>query len=210
MNQIKNIILDLGGVIINLDILRTITAFDAMSDEPFQNIYTQLKQTPIFDKYDKGTILELEFFTALKLNIQTHATIDQMKEAWNDMLLDFPVDRLELLKKLKNRYRLFLLSNTNETHIKIFEKKLQQLGYINLEPFFETVYYSCRMGMRKPNIEIFEYVLQQHHLVATETIFIDDTQQHVDGAQKAGIQAHLLPKNKEVVTLLAELGINVE
>ncbi len=209
MNQIKNIIFDLGGVLINLDIPATIEAFNKFSSTPFEAGFTQQKQTSIFDDFDKGTITENDFFAGIKDLFTIDAQLDQMKNAWNKMLLDFPDDRLELLKKLKPRYRLFLLSNTNETHVTVFENKLKEIGYVNLEPFFEKVYYSCRIGMRKPNKNIFEYVLNENKLIANETLFIDDTQQHVDGALEAGINAMLLPKNSSPAELLRTIGIQI-
>ncbi len=208
MGKIKNIIFDLGGVIINLDTPRTIEEFDKLSGKPFEAVYTQLHQTPLFDLFDKGMASESDFFNGLKVALETEIEADAMIKAWNAMLLDFPLHRLNLLKELKKHYRLFLLSNTNETHIKEFEKHLLQTrGYANLEPFFEKVYYSCRMGMRKPDTEIFAYVLKENHLIPEETIFIDDTKQHVEGAAKTGISAQLLPKGKDISEWIKDLGL---
>jgi len=208
MGQIKNIIFDLGGVIINLDINKTIQAFNKLSNIPFETIYTQLQQTPIFDKFDKGEISESDFFDELQIALALPISKEKLIFAWNAMLLDFPKHRLDLLQKLKPHYRLFLLSNTNETHITEFEAALfKQHGYKNLEAFFETVYYSCRMGKRKPNADIFDYVISNHNLNPQETLFIDDTAQHVKGALKTGIQAKLLEKNKEIEDLIKELGL---
>ncbi len=208
MSKINTIIFDLGGVIINLDIAATIAGFNKLSGKPFETIYTQLQQTPVFDRFDKGLITEQEFFNGLKVAMDAEPDDQQMLKAWNAMLLDFPLHRLEVLTQLKNRYRLFLLSNTNETHIRAFEAHLlESRGYHNLEPFFEKVYYSCRMGMRKPDTEIFDYVLKENHLVAEETLFIDDTIHHVEGALKTGIRAQLLPKDKDVAELIAELQL---
>ncbi len=135
-------------------------------------------------------------------------TDEELLFAWNAMLLDFPKHRLELLSKLKPNYRLFLLSNTNESHVLEFEKTLfASHGYQNLEPFFEKVYYSCRMNQRKPNADIFESVLNENNLVAEETLFIDDSPQHVEGALTLGVKAMLLEKNNEVEDLLKELKL---
>lgn len=208
MREIKNIVFDLGGVIINLDIPRTITEFNKLSTKPFESIYTQLQQSPIFDLFDKGQISESDFFLQLKDHLKEGVTDTQMKEAWNAMLLDFPIHRLQLLSTLKSNYRIFLLSNTNETHINQLESDLyKEHGYNNLEPFFEKVYYSCRIGMRKPDSEIFEFVLNQNNLNAHETIFIDDSPQHVAGAIKIGIQSYLLPRDKDVSDLISELSL---
>jgi FMN phosphatase YigB (HAD superfamily) len=208
VSEIKNIIFDLGGVIINLDIPKTISEFNKLSANPFESIYNQLQQTPIFDLFDKGQISESDFFFELKKSLKKPVTDTQLLFAWNAMLLDFPGHRLELLNQLKQRYRIFLLSNTNETHINRFEKDLyQQHGYENLEPFFEKVYYSCRIGMRKPDREIFDFVLKENALNASETIFIDDSPQHIEGALKTGIKAHLSTKDKDVISLIEQLNL---
>lgn len=208
MSKINNIIFDLGGVIINLDIPKTINEFNKLSSIPFESIYTQLQQYPIFDLYDKGEISSDDFFNDLKKITKTDNDIPAIRKAWDAMLLDFPKHRLELLNSLKDKYRIFLLSNTNEAHIETFELDLyNQHGHKNLEPFFEKVYYSCRMGMRKPDTEIFDYVLNQNSLSAEETLFIDDSPQHIEGALKTGINAKLLHKHREVADLLSEIGI---
>lgn len=208
MSEIKNIIFDLGGVIINLDIPKTIAEFNKLSVVPFESIYNQLQQSPIFDLFDKGQISETDFFKELKRYLKEDVTDTQMIDAWNAMLLDFPIHRLQLLSALNLKYRIFLLSNTNETHITQLESDLhKEHRYKNLEPFFEKVYYSCRIGMRKPDSDIFEFVLNQNKLNAHETIFIDDSPQHIKGALNTGIQSYLLPRDKDVSDLISELSL---
>lgn len=208
MSQIKNIIFDLGGVIINLDTNKTIQEFNKLSTKQFETIYTQLQQSPIFDKFDKGEITETDFFNEIQKALEVHIPIEKLLFAWNAMLLDFPKHRLQLLEKLKANYRLFLLSNTNETHISEFENTLfKQHGYQNLESFFETVYYSCRIGKRKPNSDIFDFVLKQNNLNPEETLFIDDSPQHIEGAIKSGIKAEFLAKDRDVQDLITELKL---
>lgn len=208
MSEIKNIIFDLGGVIINLDIPKTIAEFNKLSVVPFESIYTQLQQSPIFDLFDKGQISETDFFKELKKYLKEDVTDTQMIDAWNAMLLDFPIHRLQLLSSLKSKYRIFLLSNTNETHITQLESDLhKEHRYKNLEPFFEKVYYSCRIGMRKPDSDIFKFVLNQNKLNAHETIFIDDSPQHIKGALNTGIQSYLLPRDKDVSDLITQLNL---
>lgn len=210
MSEIKNIIFDLGGVIINLDIPKTIDEFNKLTNKPFESIYSQLQQSPIFDLFDKGQISEFNFFSEIQKSLGSDVPHHKLLFAWNAMLLDFPLHRLELLIQLKSKYRLFLLSNTNETHVTEFENTLQKHhGYKNLEPFFEKVYYSCRMQMRKPEPEIFNYVLTHHNLNPQETLFIDDSPQHIEGALKTGIKAHYLAKNRDVEELIGDLKLLV-
>lgn len=208
LSQIRNIIFDLGGVIINLDIPATIAAFNKLSDVPFEEIYTQAQQNELFDKFDKGLITDFDFFTQLRKELRYQGADEELLRAWNAMLLDVPARRLDLLVQLRLHYKTFLLSNTNETHVEAFERELyRQHGVKNFNDYFEGVYYSCRMGMRKPDEEIFHTLLKKHRLAPSETIFIDDTEQHVRGAGRCGIKSYLLPKNMEVGDLLKELRI---
>ncbi|MBA3665108.1 MAG: HAD family phosphatase [Bacteroidetes bacterium] len=208
MKHIKNIIFDLGGVIINLDINKTIAEFNKLTDLKFEDIYTQAQQADLFNNLDKGTISPEEFFKGLRNELKYIQEDDLLIFAWNAMLLDIPEKRLDVLVKAKQNYNTFLLSNTNEPHIAVFEKNLyRQHGVKNFEDYFDKVYYSCRMNMRKPDKEIFEHVLKDNELDPAETVFIDDSIQHVRGAGECGINSYLLPKNMEVGDLLKELKL---
>jgi putative hydrolase of the HAD superfamily len=206
--MIKNIIFDLGGVIINLDLQRTITEFNKISNVPFEELYSQSKQISLFNDFDKGLISDYDFFMQLKKEIRHTGSDEELLKAWNSMLLDVPQKRLDLLVKVKQKYNTYLLSNTCEPHIAAFESDLYQThGVKNFNDYFDKVYYSCRMGMRKPDAEIFQRVLDENELKAEETVFIDDSEQHVKGAGTVGIKAYLLPKNMEVGELLKEIGL---
>jgi len=208
MREIKNIIFDLGGVIINLDTNLTIHEFNKISSIPFEEVYTQAKQSELFNAFDKGQISDFDFFSALRKEIRYEGPEVDLLYAWNAMLLDVPEKRLDLLVEMKQNYNTFLLSNTCEPHITAFENDLYlQHGVKNFNDYFDKVYYSCRVGMRKPDKEIFELVLKQNGLVPEETVFIDDSAQHVKGAGECGINAYLLPKNMEVGDLLKELKL---
>ncbi len=200
---IKNIIFDFGGVIININYQLTRDAFIRLGISNFDEIYSQLKQNPVFDKFEIGEIEEAEFFEELEklvpLNIKRSALIS----AWNAMLLDFPKENFDFLKQIKGKYRTFLLSNTNETHLNFYFKKLKEWYDIeNMDPLFEKTFFSCRLGLRKPNVEIFEHLLHENKLNPEETLFIDDSPQHVVGARKAGLRAHYLQKPETIISVL--------
>jgi len=208
MTEIKNIIFDLGGVIINLDTNLTIHEFNKISAIPFEEVYTQASQTELFNAFDKGKITDFEFFSQLRKQIRYEGSEVDLLYAWNAMLLDVPERRLDLLVNMQQSYNTYLLSNTCEPHIKAFENDLYiEHGVKNFNDYFDKVYYSCRLGMRKPDKEIFELVLKENALVPEETVFIDDSIQHVKGAGECGIKAYLLPKNMEVGDLLKELHL---
>ena len=192
--EIKNIILDFGGVLLDIDYQLTEKAFVDLGCSNFREIYSQAQQTNLFDDFETGKISETAFFNELRriANLQ-HLTKSDLENAWNAMLLGFREEVYHMLQELKKEYRLFLLSNTNETHITAFEKLLQKVCPVaDFERLFEKVYYSCRINQRKPDVSCFNFVLNDANIKAEESIFIDDSIQHVEGAYKARIQAYWL------------------
>ena len=116
---------------------------------------------------------------------------EELLHAWNVILLDIPKPRIDAVHKLKQRFRTFLLSNTNAIHVAEFEKTIDEtMGIEYFRSAFEHIYYSNELGLRKPHTEVYEFVLKQHGLVAERTLFIDDTIRHVEGARKAGLKGH--------------------
>ena len=189
LNGIKNIIFDLGMVIINLDKEATPAAFKKLAGDKYEVIMEEKDSEVFFNQYETGKISTEEFVETLKIKIGNGCTSTDVKNAWNAMLKDIPEKRFEILKEAKVNYRTFCLSNTNELHIDFIFNELQQdRGIKNLDPFFEKVYLSHEMGQRKPDVEIFETVIRENDLKPSETLFIDDTAGHLEGARKAGLQ----------------------
>jgi glucose-1-phosphatase len=206
--QYKSIIFDLGGVIINLDYQRTANAFKSLGAIDFDAIYSQKKQEFLFDHFEKGTISDDEFRQQIRKYLKPGVIDKEIDDAWNAMLLDIPEYRIKALSEFKKNYRIFLLSNTNAIHVKAFTGILEtEYGPSTFEKIFEKVYYSCALKMRKPDAEIFEMVLRQNDLNPSETIFIDDSPQHVDGAKKTGIAAYLLKQKVEFTDLINAISV---
>jgi glucose-1-phosphatase len=190
---IRNIIFDLGGVLINLDMEATAREFIALGMTDFNAHYSKARQSGLFDAFDRGAITPEEFRTGLKKYLPPGITDAQIDHAWNAMLLDIPEERLTLLKELKGKYRLFLLSNTNEIHVDAFSAYLKRrFGHEDFSPYFERWYYSCRIGKRKPSADAFRHVLDENKLELNETVFIDDSEQHILGAKQIGLRAEFL------------------
>lgn len=201
-NSKEAIIFDLGGVLLNLDYDLTEKAFISLGMPNFGESYSQLQQTQLFDRYEIGEISSFHFVNRLLDLLPQGTTANQVVHAWDSMILDFPVKRLEELEVLSQKYRLFLLSNTNDLHIDAVRRSLEKtVGHRNLEQYFEKTYFSSAIGMRKPDSKIFEFVCSQNNLDPAKTIFIDDSPQHVEGAKSIGIEAILLEKNQEVFEL---------
>ncbi|TND10371.1 MAG: putative hydrolase of the HAD superfamily [Bacteroidetes bacterium] len=193
MQRFRNIIFDLGGVILNLDYRRTSTAFQKLGLQSFDEIYSQVQQSGLFDAYEKGLIGSAAFRETLAEHLPAGTVHEKIDEAWNAMLLDLPPERLEKLEALGKTHRIFLLSNTNEIHIRAFTEILRRdFGIESLSALFEKEYFSFRVGMRKPDVEIFQHVLLENGLSAAETLFLDDSPQHVEGGRRAGLTARLV------------------
>lgn len=209
--QIKNIILDLGGVIIDISYEAAANAFKKLGIKNFDELYSQKKQDHFFDNYETGNISDEKFRNEIKKNIPHPVGDAQIDDAWNSMLFSIPTKRVAFLKELKEKYRLFLLSNTNCIHINAFTEIVNRdFGKNILPDLFEKIYFSCKINMRKPDTEIFNYVMNENHLKKEETIFIDDSIQHVEGGKRAGLTSYHLDLSKNTLeNFLPEILLTV-
>ena len=184
---------------LNIDYTLTEQAFIAAGITDFPQLYSQLKQSDLFDRLEMGQLSAEEFIAAMQQAAAVPITEAQVIHAWNAMLLDFPVRRLQLLQQLRLYHDLFLLSNTNEIHEAAFNEILQRShGIPTIGVFFDKVYYSHRVGLRKPMKAIFELVLNDNHIQPEHTLFIDDSPQHIETAKALGIQTIYLEKGMTI------------
>ena len=191
----KTIIFDLGGILINIDYQRCVASFEKLNIFDFSKQFTQAAQSDFMDLFETGHKSENEFREWVNTFTPNKLTDQEIDTAWNSILLDFPKWKLELLQKVKQHYKVILFSNTNAIHVKgfleIFEKSYPTVQFFDL---FDQVYLSNEVGFRKPHAESFELILKKEGISAEETVFMDDTQRHVEGAKKAGINAFWLPE----------------
>ncbi len=191
--MIDTIIFDFGDIFINLDKQATIDGLEKLGLSAWNEELNQLNLS-----FEKGQISRENFLLGFQKHIPK-ASLDEIETAWNAILSDFPLKRLEFLQKLSGKYRLFLLSNTDSIHITTFENENGTSFYSDFYQCFEKVYFSFEMGMRKPDVEIYNYVLVQHGLVAKNTLFIDDKKENTDAASSLGINVWNLQVGKEDV-----------
>ena len=178
---IKNIIFDLGGVVLNLDQEKTLRAFKRLG----ANLEELNLESSIFLDLETGKIEADYFLQTIFTMLKGEANKEQITQAWNSMLLELPPHRVEIIRQLKSKYRLFLLSNTNSIHINaVYEEH----GKSIFEELFETVYLSHEIGIRKPDVACYEYVLSHAQLKGVETVFIDDNKSNLKGAEAAGMR----------------------
>lgn len=200
MRGIKNIIFDLGGVIINLDNRRTEQAFVGLGIGNIRQYFGHGHAASFFKDYEIGKITDREFIDAVRELTDPQATDKAIIDGWNALLLDFPPERMRLLGRLPGTYRIFLFSNTNALHLAALRRIYSEAyGSGALDDYFEKTYYSHLMGMRKPDRASFEYILRENQLKGSETLFVDDAIVNVEGAEQAGLRGLYL---RPGVTLL--------
>jgi putative hydrolase of the HAD superfamily len=194
--MINTIIFDFGDIFINLDKEATIKGLKELGLSEWNEDLNQLNL-----QFEKGEVSEESFLMGIQRHIPT-ACIDEISSAWNAILLDFPLYRLEFLQKLSKKYRLFLLSNTDAIHIETFEQETGISFYSDFYQCFEKVYFSFEMGMRKPDAEIFNYLIQKHDLSVKKTLFVDDKKENTDTALSLGFHIWNLQVGQEDVVQL--------
>lgn len=186
-DSIKNIIFDLGNVILNIDPLLSVKEMEKLGFKDFQKSYSLLSQSNLFDLLEKGEISSGNFYKEINIQLEGKKEDELIENAWNALLLDFPMDRIKLIQNLAKKYRLFLLSNTNEIHYRKYCNDFKKKFGFEFNSLFEKAYYSFELGMRKPDPEIFEKVLEDNNLSPFETLFVDDLDKNVDVAGRMGI-----------------------
>ncbi len=205
MSAIKNIIFDLGGVILDIDIDRTHHAFREMGLEKIEDLFGYGHAASFFKDHEQGKISDEDFIAQVQKLIPGSESL-AIRKAWNAMLLEFPAERIEYLRDLRKTYRLFLFSNTNGIHLEAFSMLYNSgSGNGKLDELFDKAYYSHLMGLRKPDKESFEFILKENNLLPEETLFVDDAAINIRGAEEAGLQTFHLQKGMDLRAISRKL-----
>ena len=199
--MIDTIIFDFGDIFINLDKRATIEGLERLGLSFWNEDLDRLNIS-----FEKGQISRDAFLLGIQKQIP-NATIDEILMAWNAVLLDFPLYRLEFLQLLSKKFRLFLLSNTDAIHIDHFEQREGASFYGDFYQCFEKVYFSYEMGMRKPDAEIYTTLINRHELSPKRTLFVDDKKDNTDAAKALGLHVWNLQVGKEDVIALFDKKI---
>jgi len=205
-SRIKNIIFDLGDVILNIDVPLASSSFAKLSGREQHEILTLFKEKELFRLFETGLVDEDAFRNMIRESLEFPDWSEEIIDtAWNSLLLDIPPARIELLQELGKNYRLFLLSNTSSIHIKQVNKILHAAtGIEKLDDLFEKVYLSYEMGIMKPDPAIYLQVLEESGLVAEETLFLDDNADNIAAASKLGIDTILVQKPVTILDYLKD------
>lgn len=204
INEYENIIFDLGGVILNLDYEQTVIEFKKLVPQLDPTVfYGKEEQLPFYSDYEMGKITTIDFVRKFNAHHHINLGIEIFTSCWNAMILDFPIQRIELIRNLRfHGKKIYLLSNINELHEQAVEKSFQRLNLeIKFLGLFDNYYYSHKIRLRKPTSEIFSLLLNENSIAAGKTLFIDDSLHHVLGARTLGIDSIHLEKPVSIENL---------
>ena len=202
MENISTIIFDLGGVIMDIDVKKTLNAFSGLGLKNVHEYFGHGFAASFFSDHEAGRITDEEFLQEIKKLLGGEVSDEAVIEAWNALLLRFPPERIALLTALKSRYRLFLFSNTNAIHQEKFNEIYRQSFPGELDALFEKAYYSHSLGQRKPDTAGFEHIIKENGLDPKHTLFVDDALMNVEGAIKAGLKGLYLPPGIFITDIL--------
>ena len=206
--MVKNIIFDFGGVLYRIRYQNIPEAFANCGIQHFEEIYSKQHQNDVMDLYEEGLITTEEFRDYIRSLASCPITDQQIDDCWNAILLGFPKEHEEMLQKASHHYNLYLFSNTNQLNYDKFRADMrEQFGYDLFDRYFQRCYFSQLLHIRKPKAEGFRHILQENHLQPAETLFIDDSPQHLAGARACGLQTLHLADGMKVKELFDEEGL---
>ena len=192
-NTIHNIIFDFGGVIIEISHQRLEESFRRYGVENFDLLFSQAMQSELFKKFEKGKITQVQFRKEFRKLTNLDISDDILDQLWNQIIGDYPPHRIELLRRIKANYKLFLFSNTNNIHYNFYIEKFKQEFGFDFHSLFNNTYWSFKMGKRKPDLASFSEIMVKEGLVPEETLFIDDSLQNIVAAKQLDLKTiHLI------------------
>ncbi len=204
---IENIIFDFGGVILDIDPQLTINEFIKLGYSKENKLNGKDFYQKVIHKFEKGIFTPEVFRNKLRDYLHMDLTDQQIDDAWNALLFDIPRERIEVIEKVKQNYPIYLLSNSNEIHYDLYVRDLQlRFGYKEFNELFNKSYFSFDLHMCKPDPEIYEFVINQENLNPATTLFIDDREDNLEGARKAGLITYHLTNPERIRDIFDENG----
>jgi putative hydrolase of the HAD superfamily len=197
--NIKTIIFDFGGVILDIDPQITIKEFQKMGFKDVAKTNSKEFIEDIIRKFERGIYTPEVFRKKLKAFLELEVSDQKLDDAWNALIYDIPAERIEILEQVKKNYQMLLLSNSNEIHYDLYVRDLQlRFGYREFDELFDKSYFSFDMHLSKPDPEVYEFIINQHDLKPSQTLFIDDNEENIAAASKLGLKTYLLAKPERV------------
>ncbi len=206
--KIENIIFDFGGVVLDIDPQLTINEFVKLGFSDLEKA-TSDEFTQLIRKFERGIYTPEVFRNKMKKFLEIKISDQQFDDAWNALLFDIPSERIDIIEQVKENYQILLLSNSNEIHYDLYVRDLQlRFGYREFADLFHEAYFSFDLHLSKPDIEIYEFIINQNELKPKKTLFIDDRSDNIEAARKAGLQTYLLQKPERVRDIFTDGILN--
>ena len=199
--RIKNILFDLGGVILDIDVHATLKGFYELGFPSELLQYPNNMTSDLFFRYETGKIGTEEFRNEIRNLTGLDLSDEALDEAWNAMIIRIPVERTQLIEKLMGQYELYMLSNTSPLHVPVFEQMYLEKAGKPMRDFFKKLYYSFEIGWHKPDNEAWEYVVRDAGIVPEETLFLDDNIHNIKASQELGFQAIHIHERIQLMSL---------
>lgn len=197
------ILFDLGGVIIDIDPERSLRTFEQMGYHDIRPVYATMAEEGWFTRLEIGEAEPVDIYARLRSSLSKEISDEDIRKGWNALLGKLPAERIQLLEQLSDRYRLYLLSNTNPIHMATIHQLVRyDFGVSDMGHWFEQDYYSYEMGLRKPDPTIYQVILDDHLLDPAATLFVDDTPANIESAAQLGFQTLHVPDNRSIVELM--------
>ena len=200
-STINKIILDFGGVIYNIDHQKQKETFSKFGLDNFEELYSQARQSPLFSDFECGKISSNAFRSEVNDMLGNRFSESKIDIAWNSILIGFPTENVKLLEQLSKHYTIYLLSNTNAIHYNVYINEFRDKFGYDFNALFEKSFWSFKVGMRKPNHNIYKHVVSECGINDVNTLFIDDTQVNVTTAKEARINSYWLKPGKKLKDL---------
>jgi len=201
LKGIRNIIFDLGGVLLNIDPKKTIEAFGQLGMEQLIGEKGLTYDHDVFYLMEQGKITPEEFRNGVRELLTGEVTDDQIDTAWTAMLLDFPKVRVELVQKLRNEFNIYLFSNTNAIHVLKYQDIFRKQHGFEVSSLFEKDFHSNEIGFRKPSSDSFQEIIRLSGINPEESLFVDDSLLNVEGAIACGLKGYWLEPGQKIEEL---------
>lgn len=204
--NIKNLLFDFGGVIVSIEKEKAVNRFKEIGVSRIEEFLGEFRQGGVFLEYEEGKITDQEFYAALrKISDKEDMTAEEIDSAWLAFITDVPQYKLDMLKELRGKYNLYLLSNTNPSVMGWADSSNFTPEGLPISAYFDKSYMSYKIGSAKPDKEIFEYIIKDSGLEPSETLFFDDGEANIKAAEALGFQTHLTDQNEDLRKVIEQI-----
>jgi glucose-1-phosphatase len=202
--EIKNIIFDWGGVLLNINPLLSLEEFETICGISKEDLINKFLSARVFEKFDTGYLKPEQFRDEICQILGLKVKDAEIDRIWNKLLLDFPSHRIELLRQLRKNYTIYLLSNTNAIHYEFYTEEFYRTYGFPMTDLFDRLFLSYEIGIHKPDEGVYTYVLQAANIKASETIFFDDSKANIEAAIQLGIKGIQITEDNEITHFFKE------